>query len=137
PQPPPMTPRGSTEPARPTPGRAFYCAVLSRASCRVPFCCEPSLLMLLCGRQSRRGSGLMLKTAPPGPDLLSGLPGHLATDLFPGAKPVRLKADEVLFLASDPGDGCYRIDEGLLEVSMMSRTGTERILAFMGPGSIV
>jgi CRP-like cAMP-binding protein len=54
-----------------------------------------------------------------------------------GAKPVRLKADEVLFLASDPGDGCYRIDEGLLKVSMMSRTGTERILAFMGPGSIV
>jgi CRP-like cAMP-binding protein len=43
----------------------------------------------------------------------------------------------VLFLASDPGDGCYRIDEGLLKVSMMSRTGTERILAFMGPGSIV
>jgi CRP-like cAMP-binding protein len=57
--------------------------------------------------------------------------------LFAGAKPVRLKADEVLFLASDPGDGCYRIDEGLLKVSMMSRWGTERILAFMGPGSIV
>jgi CRP/FNR family cyclic AMP-dependent transcriptional regulator len=79
----------------------------------------------------------MLKTARPGPSLLSGLPGHLAADLFVGAKPVRLKADEVLFLASDPGDGCYRIDEGLLKVSMMSRTGTERILSFMGPGSIV
>jgi CRP/FNR family transcriptional regulator, cyclic AMP receptor protein len=79
----------------------------------------------------------MLKTARPGPSLLSGLPGHLAADLFVGAKPVRLKADEVLFLASDPGNGCYRIDEGLLKVSMMSRTGTERILSFMGPGSIV
>jgi CRP/FNR family transcriptional regulator, cyclic AMP receptor protein len=79
----------------------------------------------------------MLKTARPGPSLLSGLPGHLATDLFVGAKPVRLKADEVLFLASDPGDGCYRIDEGLLKVSMMSRSGTERILAFVGPGAIV
>ena len=79
----------------------------------------------------------MLKTARPGPSLLSGLPGHLATDLFAGTKPVRLKADEVLFLASDPGDGCYRIDEGLLKVSMMSRSGTERILAFMGSGSIV
>ena len=50
---------------------------------------------------------------------------------------MRLKADEVLFLASDLGDGCYRIDEGLLKVSMMSRSGTERILAFVGPGSIV
>ena len=80
----------------------------------------------------------MLKTAArPGPSLLSGLPGHLATDLFAGAKPMRLKADEVLFLASDLGDGCYRIDEGLLKVSMMSRSGTERILAFVGPGSIV
>ena len=79
----------------------------------------------------------MLKPTRPGPSLLSGLPGHLASDLFVGAKPVRLKADEVLLLASDPGDGCYRIDEGLLKVSMMSRTGTERILSFMGPGSIV
>jgi len=79
----------------------------------------------------------MLKPTRPGPSLLSGLPGHLASDLFVGAKPVRLKADEVLFLASDPGDGCYRIDAGLLKVSMMSRTGTERILSFMGPGSIV
>jgi CRP/FNR family transcriptional regulator, cyclic AMP receptor protein len=79
----------------------------------------------------------MLKPARPGPSLLSGLPGHLATDLFAGAKSVRLKADEVLFLASDPGDGCYRIDDGLLKVSMMSRLGTERILAFVGPGSIV
>jgi CRP/FNR family cyclic AMP-dependent transcriptional regulator len=84
-----------------------------------------------------KGVGLMLKTARPGPSLLSGLPGHLATDLFAGAKPVRLRAEEVLFLASDPGDGCYRIDEGLLKVSMMSRSGTERILAFMGSGSIV
>ena len=80
---------------------------------------------------------MLKKAARPGPSLLSELPGHLATDLFAGAKPVRLKADEVLFLASDPGDGCYRIDEGLLKVSMMSRSGTERILAFMGPGSIV
>ena len=41
------------------------------------------------------------------PSLLAGLPGRLATDLFTGAKPVRLDADEVLFLAGDPGDGCY------------------------------
>jgi CRP/FNR family cyclic AMP-dependent transcriptional regulator len=50
-----------------------------------------------------------------GPSLLSGLPGRLATDLFAGAKPVRLAADEVLFLAGDPGDGCYRIEDGLAQ----------------------
>ena len=72
-----------------------------------------------------------------GPSLLSGLPGHLATDLFTGAKPVRLAADEVLFLADDPGDGCYRIEDGLLKVAMVSRAGNERILAFLGAGAIV
>jgi CRP/FNR family transcriptional regulator, cyclic AMP receptor protein len=79
----------------------------------------------------------MPKSARPGPSLLSGLPRHLATDLFAGSKPVRLAADEVLFLADDPGDGCYRIEEGLLKVAMVSRSGSERILAFLGPDAIV
>ncbi len=57
--------------------------------------------------------------------------------MFTGAKPLRLVADEVLFLAGDPGDGCYRIEDGLLKVAMVSRSGTERILAFLGPGAIV
>jgi CRP-like cAMP-binding protein len=73
----------------------------------------------------------------PGPSLLSGLPGHLVTDLFAGTKPVKLGADEVLFLAGDPGDGCYRVEEGLLKVTMVSRSGSERILNFFGPGAIV
>jgi CRP-like cAMP-binding protein len=79
----------------------------------------------------------MPKSIRPSPSLLSALPGRLATDLFTGAKPVRLAADEVLFLSGDPGDGCYRIDDGLLKVAMVSRSGTERILAFLGPGAIV
>jgi len=79
----------------------------------------------------------MPKIVRSSPSLLAGLPGHLATDLFVGAKPVRLAADEVLFLASDVGDGCYRVEEGLLKVTMVSRTGSERILAFFGPGAIL
>ncbi len=77
------------------------------------------------------------KVSRPGPSLLAGLPKRLATDLFVGAKPVRLAADEVLFLTGDPGDGCYRIEDGLLKVAMVSRTGSERILAFLGAGAIV
>jgi CRP/FNR family transcriptional regulator, cyclic AMP receptor protein len=69
--------------------------------------------------------------------LLSGLPEHLFANLFGRATTVRLKPDEVLFLAGDAGNGCYRVEEGLLKVTMVSRTGTERILAFLGPGSIV
>jgi CRP/FNR family transcriptional regulator, cyclic AMP receptor protein len=69
--------------------------------------------------------------------LLTDLPRHLSVDLFSAAMPVKLKADASLFLAGDVGDGCYRLEEGLLKVSMMSRGGTERILAFLGPGAVV
>ena len=43
----------------------------------------------------------------------------------------------MLFLAGDAGDGCYRVEDGLLKVTMVSRSGTERILAFLGRGAIV
>lgn len=77
--------------------------------------------------------------APPrtNPSLLSALPAHLSERLFDNATKVRLKTDEVLFLAGDAGDGCYRVDDGLLKVTMVSRSGTERILAFLGHGAIV
>jgi CRP/FNR family transcriptional regulator, cyclic AMP receptor protein len=74
---------------------------------------------------------------PENSHLLSGLPGHVVADVFAGAKPLKLAANKVLFHAGDPGDGCYRVDEGLLKVVMVSRTGSERILAFLGPGAIV
>jgi CRP/FNR family transcriptional regulator, cyclic AMP receptor protein len=76
---------------------------------------------------------------PPRPSssLLTGLPEHLSGSLFTSATPVKLNADAVLFLAGDAGDGCYRVDDGLLKVTMVSRGGTERILAFLGPGAIV
>jgi CRP/FNR family cyclic AMP-dependent transcriptional regulator len=70
-------------------------------------------------------------------DLLSDLPEQLSSGLLANAKPVKLDANEVLFLAGDPGDGCFRLNEGLLKVSMVSPTGAERILAILGPGSIV
>ena len=69
--------------------------------------------------------------------LLSGLPEHLSTKLFTAATAVKLTADETLFMAGDAGDGCYRINEGLLKVTMVSRAGGERILAFLGAGAIV
>ena len=43
----------------------------------------------------------MPKDNRPGPSLLAELPGRLSANLFAGAKPVRLAADEVLFLAGD------------------------------------
>ena len=64
--------------------------------------------------------------------LLWGLPEHLSRDLFKGATPVRFSVDQVLFHAGDAGDGCYRVDDGLLKVTMLSPSGNERILCFLG-----
>jgi CRP/FNR family transcriptional regulator, cyclic AMP receptor protein len=75
--------------------------------------------------------------SPPPTDLFSDLPEALAAGILANAKSVKLAADEILFLAGDPGDGCYRLNEGLLKVSMVAPTGAERILAILGPGSIV
>ena len=70
--------------------------------------------------------------------LLSDLPGRLSTELFASAKLVRLAAGKALFLAGDPEtDDCYRIEDGLLKVTMVSPSGDERILAFVGQGEIV
>jgi len=70
-------------------------------------------------------------------NLLSDLPDRLSAGLLANAVPRQVAAEEVLFLAGDPGDGFYRVDEGLLKVSITSATGAERILAILGPGSIV
>ena len=79
----------------------------------------------------------MAKPAPVPDNLLSVLPAELSAALFATARPHRLKADQVLFTAGDPGDGCYRLEQGLLKVSVVSPSGSERILAILGPGTLV
>jgi len=79
----------------------------------------------------------MAKTPPIRPHLFSVFPERMSARLFASAKRVHLAADQVLFLAGDPGDGCYWIDQGLLKVSIIGSAGAERILAILGPGAIV
>jgi CRP/FNR family cyclic AMP-dependent transcriptional regulator len=74
---------------------------------------------------------------PPSANLFSVFPEKLSALLFGHAQPRKLASDEVLFLAGDPGDGCYRVEQGLLKVSMIAPSGAERILAIVGPGAIV
>jgi CRP/FNR family cyclic AMP-dependent transcriptional regulator len=69
--------------------------------------------------------------------VLSDLLGRLSPELFASAKRVRLAAGNALFLAGDSDDDCYRIEDGLLKVTMASHSGDERILAFVGRGDIV
>ena len=65
------------------------------------------------------------------------MPGELASRLFAKARPISLAADETLFLAGDAGDGCYRVDDGLLKASIVSPGGGERILAIFGAGAVI
>ena len=69
--------------------------------------------------------------------LLSRLTPPLSTELFARAKLVRLAAGDILFRAGAAADGCYRVEDGLLKVAMVSGSGAERILAFLGRGDIV
>ena len=79
----------------------------------------------------------MAKPAPRLESLLAALPPELSQSLFAKARPVSLKADQTLFVAGDEGDGCYRVEEGLLKASIAAPAGGERILAVLGPGAVV
>jgi len=69
--------------------------------------------------------------------ILPNLPIKFSEGLLANAKPRSLTEREVLFEAGDAADGCYRLEQGLLKVSIASPQGDERILTILGPGSIV
>jgi CRP/FNR family cyclic AMP-dependent transcriptional regulator len=73
----------------------------------------------------------------PPDNVLAALPAELSRGLFAAARTLSLAADQMLFLAGDAGDGCYRLEDGLLKASVVAATGNERILAIFGPGAIV
>jgi CRP-like cAMP-binding protein len=57
----------------------------------------------------------------------NGLPSELARGVFEKAPTVSLGVDQTVFLAGDPGDGCYRLEDGKQAVG-----AGERILAIHG-----
>ena len=73
----------------------------------------------------------------PPADLISSLPESMSAGLFAKARQVKLAADQILFNADDAGDGCYRVDSGLLKIFIVSPEGGERILAILGAGAVV
>jgi CRP/FNR family transcriptional regulator, cyclic AMP receptor protein len=79
----------------------------------------------------------MAKPAPRSESLLAALPAELSQSLFAKARPLSLAADQTLFVTGEEGDGCYRVEEGLLKASIAAPAGGERILAILGPGSVV
>jgi len=70
-------------------------------------------------------------------NVLSALPERLLSELFEDAVAHDLRDGEVLFRAGDVGDGCYRIQSGLVKVIVTSRQGEERIISLLGPDAVV
>lgn len=67
----------------------------------------------------------------------TGAPQEYASYLLQNSSSVLLSQGEVLFQRGAPGDGCYWLQTGVLKVGIVSQHGEERILAVLGPGSIV
>ena len=70
-------------------------------------------------------------------DTWLGLPENLVSELLGGKTSHHLKAGHTLFQTGDVGDGCYRLDKGMLKICLTSSQGEERILAVLASGSIV
>jgi CRP/FNR family cyclic AMP-dependent transcriptional regulator len=86
-------------------------------------------------------TGNLERTVWPGQSLqaaiLEAVPSEVSRGLFAHGRSISLEAEQTLFLAGDEGDGCYRVEDGLLKASVGAPNGGERILAILGPGSVV
>jgi CRP-like cAMP-binding protein len=79
----------------------------------------------------------MLEASAKSSNILSALPDHLSSRLFARATTRHLGAGETLFNIGDDGNGCYRLDRGVLKVNTVSEHGEILTLAVVGSGSIV
>ena len=61
----------------------------------------------------------------------------VSKSLLSAANDVTLKARQVLFHAGDAGDGCYFLREGVVKAAVVAKDGQERLLAVLGPGSLI
>jgi len=78
-------------------------------------------------RHSRRGQA----------SLIRNVPVSVRRALLKAARPIELRARDVLFHAGDSDDGCYLIREGAVKASVVARDGQERLLAVLGPGALI
>ena len=79
----------------------------------------------------------MLEASAKSSNILSALPDRVSSRLFARATARHLRAGETLFNTGDAGNGCYRLDRGVLKVNIVSERGETLTLAIVGPGSIV
>src|SRR5262249_10704941 len=97
--------------------------------------CSEQLFMTYADTLSDQGSGMRIVQRSS--MILSRLPPQMTAQLFASALKHAAKAGEALFVAGDRGDGCYRIEQGLVKITVTSDRGEERIIALVGAGEII
>ena len=70
-------------------------------------------------------------------NLFHGLSAAALERLSTVSRSVQLKPGQVLFVQSDPSNGCYPVLMGALRVSYFSADGHETVLALLGKGDVV
>jgi CRP/FNR family transcriptional regulator, cyclic AMP receptor protein len=69
--------------------------------------------------------------------IIPDLPKRVAAQLFAASTVRHVKSGQALFSVGERGDGCYRIEQGVVKICVTSPAGDERILAVVGAGAIV
>ena len=65
------------------------------------------------------------------------MPWSIRRSFLSAARPIDIRAREVLFHDGDIGDGCYLVREGAVKASVIAKDGQERLLAVLGPGALI
>jgi CRP/FNR family transcriptional regulator, cyclic AMP receptor protein len=65
------------------------------------------------------------------------LPWTIRKSFVSAGRKLDLRTREVLFHAGDIGDGCYFLRSGVVKAAVIARDGQERLLAVLGPGSLI
>jgi CRP/FNR family cyclic AMP-dependent transcriptional regulator len=71
------------------------------------------------------------------PAELAEQPFKILADLFRKAERIEHAAGELVFSEGDPAEACYWVERGLVKVSVASPHGEERVIALLGPGSLL
>lgn len=65
------------------------------------------------------------------------VPWGIRKSFLSASRNIELSTREVLFHAGDAGDGCYLLRSGVVKAAVIARDGQERLLAILGPGSLI
>ncbi len=69
--------------------------------------------------------------------LFHGLERPALTQVWQAAQPIRLEADQYLFLQEDPAERFYLLTEGKLKLSQVTVEGQQVIMGYSAPGQAV